>query len=408
MIPDGWRATTLGTLVDSPLGLVSGPSGSQLAASEYVEDGIPVIMPRDFPDGTVDSCRAARITPEKAAALARYRLCPGDVLLARRGEIGRSALITAAEDGWICGTGCLRLRPDSAAVDSTFLLERLRWPPAVRWLRRGAVGQTQLKNLSQRVLSALPLQLPPLAQQRQISSAACSIDRSIRLGRQMRDRADRIRQAAMAKLLVQGVGCSRTRRTVLGKIPRSWQVQPLRELCTLTDGNNFKAAEQTPDGWAVVRIRNLRGSDDFKYFTGQPRPEWIIETGELLFAWAGVRGVSFGPYLWNGPRALLNQHIFRVRPHEGIDKTWLFEVLQRITRQLERKTRGFKEKLQHLRKADLTEHLVPVPPTEEQRALGGRAAQLTEPVRLREALLEHTARIRRGVLDGLLSGRLRL
>lgn len=106
---------------------------------------------------------------------------------------------------------------------------------------------------------------------------------------------------------------------------------------------------------------------NFNYFSGEPDPSWIVEPGELLFAWAGVKGVSFGPTVWNGPRGLLNQHIYRIRPRHEIDLHWLHYALAEVTSEIEAKAHGFKTNLVHVRKSDITGAKVVQPPIATQR-----------------------------------------
>ena len=117
------RCEVLGGLV----GVRTGPFGSQLHAADYVQIGVPVVMPRDLADGSISTERVARISPAKAAELSRYRLRAGDIVLARRGEMGRCARVSQRQDGWLCGTGCLRIRP-SGRLDGRFLVQLLRSP----------------------------------------------------------------------------------------------------------------------------------------------------------------------------------------------------------------------------------------------------------------------------------------
>jgi type I restriction enzyme S subunit len=119
----------------------------------------------------------------------------------------------------------------------------------------------------------------------------------------------------------------------------------------------------------IIRIQNLNGAGAFNYFDGAPDPKWIVEPGDLLFAWAGVKGVSFGPTIWNGPRGVLNQHIYRIEPKTGLSKRWLYYALSEVTTEIESKAHGFKTNLVHVRKADITGSAVSVPAEPEQRAM---------------------------------------
>src|SRR5439155_23490197 len=101
---------TLGDLVKRDRGLIqTGPFGSQLHQSDYVADGIPVIMPKDITDGRVDSASVARVSEETANRLSRHQLRPKTIVLPRRGEITKRAFVRDDQTGWLCGTGCLQI-----------------------------------------------------------------------------------------------------------------------------------------------------------------------------------------------------------------------------------------------------------------------------------------------------------
>lgn len=141
------------------------------------------------------------------------------------------------------------------------------------------------------------------------------------------------------------------------------------DLCDFFNGNGFRPPDWSASGLPIIRIQNLNGSQNFNYFDGTPKPKWIVEPGDLLFAWAGVKGVSFGPTIWPGPRGVLNQHIFRVVPKKGIDKYWLYLALQVATRRIEANAHGFKASLVHVQKDDITNQVVDLPPLPEQRCI---------------------------------------
>ena len=141
------------------------------------------------------------------------------------------------------------------------------------------------------------------------------------------------------------------------------------DLSEFVNGNGFRPPDWKPSGLPIIRIQNLNGSKAFNYFDGTPKAKWIVEPGDLLFAWAGVKGVSFGPTIWPGPRGVLNQHIFRVVPGTKVDSYWLYLALQLATRRIEANAHGFKSSLVHVHKDDITGQVVDVPPLSEQRKI---------------------------------------
>ena len=176
-IPEDWGFLHLVDLAEPGNGLQTGPFGSQLHASEYVESGVPVIMPKDISNGRVSDLYSAQISEHKVGELSRHKVLAGDILFARRGDIGRAGLVTQSEEGWVCGTGCFRFRPTNQEV-SRFLRHWVEWPPTVQWLNNHAVGQTML-NLNTSILGRLPVALPSEEEQSRIADVMEAVTEQI-------------------------------------------------------------------------------------------------------------------------------------------------------------------------------------------------------------------------------------
>lgn len=159
-IPRGWRATILGNEVERYGGAVqTGPFGSQLHASDYVPEGVPVVMPKDISGRKVSTASIARISEADAVRLSRHRLLPGDIVYSRRGDVERHALIGVLETGWLCGTGCLLVRLGRKWPSSMFASLVLDYPETRAWISQHAIGAT-MPNLNTGILSAVPLVMP--------------------------------------------------------------------------------------------------------------------------------------------------------------------------------------------------------------------------------------------------------
>ena len=92
----GWRKTTLGEICNEVNGIIqTGPFGSQLHQSDYSDNGVPVVMPKDIADGQIITDSIARISEDHVERLSRHKLLNGDIVFGRRGDIGRQALIKA-------------------------------------------------------------------------------------------------------------------------------------------------------------------------------------------------------------------------------------------------------------------------------------------------------------------------
>lgn len=144
----------------------TGPFGSALHASDYVVGGVPIINPQHYRTFRIAPDDEVTVSPSLAEGLQTFRLTRGDVIVARRGEMGRCAVITAREDGWLLGTGSLALTPKKS-LDPSYLAYFITSPGCVQELSRASVGST-MANLNQKILRSLVLFVPPIDEQRRI------------------------------------------------------------------------------------------------------------------------------------------------------------------------------------------------------------------------------------------------
>ena len=153
----------------------------------------------------------------------------------------------------------------------------------------------------------------------------------------------------------------------------NYPLVPIGEICDLINGRAFKPQDwedSESGGLPIVRIQNLNTPNSkFNYYTGEVRERHIISEGELLFSWSGSRGTSFGAHIWNGRKAVLNQHIFKVRfDKERAIKMYLFHALNKAVAQVEENLHGGVG-LVHITKGNLERIAVPLPPLEVQREI---------------------------------------
>ena len=161
LLPEGWKWVNLGDITAK---IQIGPFGTQLHKEDYIEGGIPLINPMHIIDNKVVADYSYSITEEKKNSLPNYILKEGDIIMGRRGEMGRCGLIKAKENGWFCGTGSLYVRPNSKIANSLFLYFLLKSDPIKKYLEDNA-GGTTMANLNLKIVKEIPLGLPPLAEQ---------------------------------------------------------------------------------------------------------------------------------------------------------------------------------------------------------------------------------------------------
>lgn len=199
-LPVGWEWVRFGEYFFE---LCTGPFGSVIHKEDYVEGGVPLINPSHMIGGRISHDPSVSVSLEMSIQLRAYRLSPGDVVLARRGEVGRYALVTEAQDGWLCGTGSFFVKLHDSCNREFFGLV-LEDPDLRRHLQGESVGSTMV-NLNQRILVETPMALPPLAEQSRIVTRVTQLRRLCADLRQRLAERQSV-QARLAEALVQQVG----------------------------------------------------------------------------------------------------------------------------------------------------------------------------------------------------------
>jgi type I restriction enzyme S subunit len=151
-----------------------GPFGSLLHAEDYVENGIPLVNPSHIIDGEIVADPKLTLTLEKYQAMAAYALQEGDVVLGRRGEIGRCAVVDSSE--YLCGTGSMLIRIERDYLP--MMLQKIISSDAMRRvLEDKAVGVTMM-NLNAGMIANLEIIVPPLSLQNRFADFAAAADKS--------------------------------------------------------------------------------------------------------------------------------------------------------------------------------------------------------------------------------------
>lgn len=158
-IPEGWTRNDLQTLCDPRDGIQTGPFGSQLHQADCSDDGIPVVMPKDIVDYRISANSVSRVPEDLANRLGRHRMRVGDTVYGRRGDIGRRSFIGLKQAGWLCGTGCLRIRPNPSVINPRFLFDALGSPETLGSIANRAKGAT-MPNLNAGLMRSVPVLVP--------------------------------------------------------------------------------------------------------------------------------------------------------------------------------------------------------------------------------------------------------
>lgn len=223
--------------------LQTGPFGTQLKASEYVDGGIPVINVRNIGFGDVRKEDLEYLNEAKAEKLHQHRLCKDDIVFRRKGAVERHALIDKSVDGWIQGSDCLRLRIKSQDFCVRYLSHYLKTQAHQDWMQALCSFGATMNSLNQDIVRRISFPAPPIEAQRKIAAILSAYDELIENNQ---------RRIALLEKMAE-------------EIYREWFVR-LR----FPGYEKVKIVKGIPDGWKLVKLEHA-----FK-FTGGGTPTKIV------------------------------------------------------------------------------------------------------------------------------------
>ena len=166
----GYEKVSLSELADIKIG----PFGSLLHKEDYIEGGHPLLNPSHIVDGKVAPDYKLSISEDKYNELSAYQLHVGDVVMGRRGEMGRCAIVS--DEGYLCGTGSLMIRT-KGDVTADYIQKVISFPSFKKTIEDMAVGQT-MPNLNVPIVSSFQIIKPPIEVQNRYYAFVAAIDKS--------------------------------------------------------------------------------------------------------------------------------------------------------------------------------------------------------------------------------------
>ncbi len=157
----------------------TGPSNSIVKQLDFVDDGIPIVVPKQLQHRCIIEEHTRRVPPGDAAKLEKFHLKDRDILCVRTGTLGPCAIANNSNDGMLFGTALIRLRVrDPSVVDAQYLIAFLSLPSVKTWIENKAAGTT-IPSISSASLGKLLVPLPSLDRQRRIGAEVAAADAGI-------------------------------------------------------------------------------------------------------------------------------------------------------------------------------------------------------------------------------------
>ena len=189
--PKGWEKRALSDEADIKIG----PFGSLLHKEDYVSGGHALVNPSHIVDGKISTDEDLTLTDEKYEELSAYHLLPGDVVMGRRGEMGRCAVVEQV--GLLCGTGSLLIR-SKGDLSADYIQKIISFPSFKRTIEDMAVGQT-MPNLNEPIVAGFQIIKPPKSVQNEYYAFVSQVDKSKLSIQASLDQLETLKQSLMQK-----------------------------------------------------------------------------------------------------------------------------------------------------------------------------------------------------------------
>ena len=400
-IPEDWSVKTISEVA----AVRTGPFGSALHERDYVDDGTPIVTVEHLSERGIVHENLPLVSDSDRSRLAAYRLQTGDIVFSRVGSIDRNSLIGEEEDGWLFSGRLLRVRTLDDTTHPPYLSYHFQSEPFKRRVRSVAVGQT-MASLNTQILNNVCVILPAAQEQRAIAEALSDADNLLgALGALITKKRD-MKWAAMQQLL--------TGKTRLPGFSGKWEAKRISHIADVdpenlsseTHGNftfNYISLEQVDAGI-------LLGYSELVFRKAPSRARRILRHGDVLMSTVRPNLMSHLLYNEQVPNAVCSTGFAVLRAKRGLsDPAFLFAHLfgPFVTKQIDQTLVG--SNYPAINSHEVGSLQIPCPPeVHEQSAISAVLSDMDSEIAALERRRDKTRAIKSGMMQELLTGRIRL
>ena len=361
--------------------IITGPFGSMLHKSDYVEEGFPLVMPQDIGDRIINFDSIAKISEIDAIRLEKYEAVENDIIYARRGDVEKHAFVVSEYGKIFCGTGCLRVRVNPEKANPLFVSFYLSRPESREWISKHAVG-SNMPNINTEILSDVPIELPDKADQQKVVDFLSATERKILHNRKINDNLLQQLQLIYNYWFTQfdfpskenhpynaSGGDMVRNEQVKRNIPANWEVKSLGELCLFRNGINYDKSIEGEKTYKIINVRNISSTDimlnenelDEIRLPQKQGDKYCVSAESIIIARSGIPGATRILYKPNN-NTIFCGFVISCTPIDSDMQYYLTFYLKQLEGSSATKTGG--SILQNVSQDTLSNLIVPIPPRE--------------------------------------------
>lgn len=303
------------------------------------ESGVPFITISCLnPDGgEIDYSGASCVPREYYESLPENRRAkPGDALLSVVGSLGIPYLVKEGDE-FVFQRHIAVLRAGKDILPE-YLYYLLKSPGLLHVIDSIAQGAAQ-RTLTLTQLRGLEVEVPPIEAQKRIIAKLQSYDTLIDNNRRqiklLEEAAQRLYKEWFIDLRFPG--CETT--PIINGLPEGWEQISMADLGDYLNGYAFKPADHFDKGYPIIKIKELKNGvcPDTPCNPGKEIPEkYYIKRGDIVFSWSATLVAD----IWSDETGLLNQHLFKVSPKEGIASEYVVQTINYLIKEMTGLTTG--------------------------------------------------------------------
>lgn len=425
-----WQEVALGDLLDDGQAEIrTGPFGTQLRASDYTTDGVPVINVRNLGYGTIRTAEIERVDESVQLRLANHLLSPGDIVFGRKGAVDRHVLVSENESGWMQGSDCIRVRVgNDSPVSAEFLSKALLTPSHKNWMEAQCSHGATMASLNQEILRRIRVSIPDRLTQRRITAALSAFDELIEINERrielLEDLARSLYREWFVRFRFPGHENVDLVDSELGPIPNGWLLQPIADLASKERyavssgpfGSKLGRKDYVDSGVPVIRGTNLALGGGFRddgfVFVAPHKADELVSSlahpGDIIVTQRGTLGqIGLLPFNARFERYVISQSQMKITVDPvATSSQYLYFVLRSSEATRRILNMAISTGVPHINLAMLREMPVICPPTLLQFQFEQLVAPMIQAIEEHQRSIAALAATRDLLLPRLVTGRL--
>lgn len=236
--------------------LQTGPFGTQLKASDYVDEGTPVINVRNIGFGDIKDANLEYLDNRMVEKLAAHKLQENDIVFGRKGAVERHGFISKNQKGWIQGSDCLRLRINSEHISNRFVSYYLQTSSHGEWMQAVCGFGATMASLNQDIVKLITLPLPPLPTQQKIAAILSAYDDLIENNQRRIVLLEKMAEEIYREWFVRMRFPGHEQVKFYKSVPEGWKIQKINTIANFVYGYTESACinEDMPKFLRVMDI----------------------------------------------------------------------------------------------------------------------------------------------------------